>query len=453
MSFVGLYTGLSGIRASQTGIDTVSHNVANANTPGYTRQRVELTPAHSYQSPAGKIGTGVQVEDIHRLRDQFLDDRFRAAVADGEQAGVRADFLSSLEELTGEPDEGVSMRLDRLWDAMETWSNDPDDNASRTQVLTEIASVAEASRITADGWGRLANDYSERRDTVIEQANAKLAEIHDLDRRIGNADPSRIGPELLDQRDMLVDDLASTVGVEGRIAEDGTVELTLDGQQINGFDEPAELSLDGGEVQLTADGDTTEVTGAVGGELSGIQAALTEDLPQWRGELDDFAAGFADALNGVNEDAGGDALVGFEDPGDIAGTIVLASEDPDVLVASVDGPGAPPHDATNAENFADLRTEAVAFPDGGQRTIADRFADLSVGLGGAVNSELTRAEGAANVAMGAQLARDAEHGVSLDEEMVDLVRYQRSLESSSRVMTTVDEALDTLINRTGLVGR
>ncbi len=452
MSFVGLYTGLSGIRASQTGIDTTSHNVANANTPGYTRQRVELSAAHSYQSPAGPIGTGVQVEDIHRLRDQFLDDRFRAAAADGEEASVRADFLRSMEDLTGEPDEGVSMRLDRLWDAMETWSNDPDDTASRTQVLTEIASVAEASRVTADGWDRLANDYTERRDTVVDEANAKLAEIHDLDRRIGNADPSRIGPELLDQRDVLVDDLAATIGTEGRIGEDGTVELTLDGQPINGFDDPAELSLDADDVQLTADGTTTDVTGAIGGELRGIQAALTEDLPQWRGELDDFAQGFADALNGINQDAGGDALVDVGDPGDLAGTIVLADDDPSVLRASAD-PDAGPYDATNAEEFADLRTDAVDFPGGGERTIADRFADLSVGLGGAVNSELTRAEGAANVAMGAQLARDAEHGVSLDEEMVDLVRYQRSLEASSRVMTTVDEALDTLINRTGLVGR
>jgi flagellar hook-associated protein 1 len=68
MSFVGLYTGLSGVRAAQTGIDTTSHNVANAATPGYTRQRVELRAAHSYQSLAGPVGTGVVVEGIARPR-------------------------------------------------------------------------------------------------------------------------------------------------------------------------------------------------------------------------------------------------------------------------------------------------------------------------------------------------------------------------------------------------
>ena len=461
MSFVGLYTGLSGIRASQTGIDVASHNIANANTDGYTRQRVELGTRHSYTSPVGEIGTGVDVEGINRLRDQFLDDRLRSAVADSEQAQVRADFLESLESLTGEPDQGVSVRLSRLWDAMETWSNDPDDTASRNQVLTEIAAVAEGVRTTASGWDRLSADYTERRDTVVDEINATLAGIDELDRRIANADPDRIGPDLLDERDLLVDELASTLGVEARVEEDGSVALSLGGVALTGDDGPAQVEVAGEQVLATVDGVQTDVTAQVSGELGGLQHALGEDLPAWQQRLESFASGFADALNQLNtldEDGdplpGGSELLGFGDVDDPAGTIELLTADPSDLVASTDGVDAPPLDASNAERFADLRTTEVdAWGDGDQRTIDDRFADLTVGLAGAVRSELVRADGAAKVATGAGLARDAEHGVSLDEEMVELVRHQRSLESSARVMTTVDEALDTLVNRTGIVGR
>ena len=461
MSFVGLYTGLSGIRASQTGIDTASHNIANANTDGYTRQRVELGTRPSYTSPVGEIGTGVDVQGINRLRDQFLDDRLRSAVAEGEEAQVRAEFLESLESLTGEPDEGVSVRLSRLWDAMETWSNDPDDAASRNQVLTEISAVAEGVRTTSADWDRLAADYAERRDTVVDEVNATLAGIDDLDRRIANADPDRIGPDLLDERDLLVDELAAKLGAEGRIEEDGSVTLSLGGVTLSGDDGPAQLEVDGEQVLVTVDGDDTDVTAQVSGELGGLQHALNEDLPTWREQLESFATGFAQALNQRNtEDEDGDPLpggaelLGVADPDDPAGTLELLTDDPSDLVASTDGVDAPPLDASNAERFADLRTTEVdGWGDGDQRTIDDRFADLSIGLAGAVRSELVRADGAAKVATGAGLARDAEHGVSLDEEMVDLVRYQRSLESSARVMTTVDQALETLVNRTGIVGR
>ena len=88
MSFVGLYTGLTGLRAAQTGIDITSHNVANAATPGYTRQRVELAARPTYDSPVGKIGTGVDVASIGRLRDGFMDTRLRAALANGSEKSM-----------------------------------------------------------------------------------------------------------------------------------------------------------------------------------------------------------------------------------------------------------------------------------------------------------------------------------------------------------------------------
>jgi flagellar hook-associated protein 1 FlgK len=456
-SFVGLYTGLSGVRAAQTGIDVTSHNVANANTPGYTRQRVELIASHSYRSPVGWVGTGVTVDSIARLRDQFLDDRFRSAIGDRASAGVRAEFLASLEVLSGEPDLGLSGRITRLWAAAEAWSNDPADAASRRQVLTELASIAEGFRATAESWDRLGEDTGERRATVATVVTATLQNLHDLNRRIANEDPARIGNDIYDQRDLLLDQLSQLTGAVARPQADGSVGVTLGTLELLGPGGPASfaISADGSTIDITDPGGaTTSTTTLVGGELGGLHRVLTVDLPQWRTALDELAVGLATAVNGVNQTAGGPALLAPSDPGAPAATLQLLTQDPAALIASTAGPGAPPHDGSNARRLADLRTTPVGFgTPPTARTIEAAHADLVVGLAGAVRSSRTTADAAGGVAVGAQLARAAEHGVSLDEEMVGLVRYQRALEAAARVMTTVDQALETLVNRVGIVGR
>ena len=93
MSFVTLHTGLSGLRASQTAVDTTSNNIANVDTPGYTRQRVELSPRIPYDSPAGQVGTGVEVDRIVRLRDSFLDARVRSTTAAFAASDTRDELL------------------------------------------------------------------------------------------------------------------------------------------------------------------------------------------------------------------------------------------------------------------------------------------------------------------------------------------------------------------------
>ncbi|MCC5949518.1 MAG: flagellar hook-associated protein FlgK [Nitriliruptoraceae bacterium] len=447
MSFVGLYTGLSGLRAAQTGMDTSSHNIANANTPGYTRQRVEYAQAAPYRSAVGWIGTGVRVEDIARLRDQFLDDRFRTAVGDQAHASVRAEFLGTLEGLSGEPDEGLSARITRLWAAAETWSNDPADAASRRQVLTELSSIAEGFRIQADSWDRLGEDVGQRRDTVAGTANQLLEDLSQLNRIIANAQPGRIGPDLFDQRDKLIDQLSTLTGATSRVQPDQSVRITLGGVAVLEGGERGTLSLDGaGSLSITnAAGDQTVNGDNISGELGGLQQVLLVDLPRERDALDQLAQGFAGAINDLNV---GTPLLSGPPAG--AADMQVLTTDVNALRASLT-PGAGPHDGSNARRFADLRNEQLGSLDG--RTIEGALADNVTRLAGDVRSAMVRSDSMSGVASGARLARAAEHGVSLDEEMVDLVRFQRALEAAARVMTTVDQALDTLVNRVGIVGR
>lgn len=466
MGFVGLYTGLSGIRAAQAGLDISAHNIANANTPGYTRQRVELQASPPYRSPVGWIGTGATVQDIARLRDQFLDDRLRSSIGDAMRQGVRADFLTSLEDLTNEPDNGLTVRIERLWDAAETWSNNPADAASRRQVLTELNSIADGFQSTAAAWDRLGEDYAERRDTMVGTVNQLFADLHDLNVRMTGAQAHRIGPDLNDQRDMMLDQLAEMLGTVARPTPDGGVRITLHGVELLGpevKDAPPIIAIDAAGNVVATDANGVESTIAydqVAGELGGLQRSLQDDLPTWRGQLDSLAAGLANAINGINTGAGADPawatpgppLLGL-DPANAARTLTVLTSQVGDLVASASGPGGAPHDGSNARLLADLRTAPVDFGTGTPRRIGDQLADLTIGLAGAVRSAQSAAKGATGVATGAHLARAAEHGVSVDEEMVGLVRYQRALEANARVMTTVDQMLDVLVNRVGIVGR
>ncbi len=486
MSFVGLYTGLSGIRAGQAGLDTASNNIANANTPGYTRQRVEFSAAHSFNSPYGPVGTGVTVEDVARLRDGFLDARYRSSVGDGAAAQVRSEFLTSMERLSGEPELGLSSKIGELWAAMEDWSNDPAADASRRSVLNELGTVAETFRGTAAAWDQLGADTEGQLNVVLGEVNDLLTTLHeDFNVQLANADMDRVGPGLLDQRDQLLDRLSELTGATVSYNEDNTVTVELDGQALLDYPAgPAEVT-----VAPEADGDTPAVrieppggggaqTVAASGELEGLRRAVHEDLPAWRDQLDGLANTLMDAINEQNlagavaSGERGEALL----EGDGAGDITLVSNDIGALAAGAlqldegtgdpaidpdDPDGAlltpPTHDGTNARAFADLRTAQLLRPGeeegGATATFETQLSEQIVGLAGAVRSSESTTEAARGVATGAHLARASQHGVSIDEEMVDLVRFQRALEANARVMTTVDQTLDVLVNRVGIVGR
>lgn len=480
MSFVGLYTGLTAIRASQMGIDVAGNNVANAATPGYTRQRMEVTTREPYRSGNSMVGTGVDISTIGRLRDGFLDARFRSSVADYASSTVRADLLGRLEQLTGEPDQGISSRMGRLWDASEAWANNPNDPATRRQVLSELASVTDSIRSTAGAWTALEADVTSRRDTQLDMVNKSLDTLATLDQRIAAADPSRVGPDLLDQRDILLDEIAQLTGADVDLDANGRALVTLpaaDGTPVdllnNGVRSKLAHDPVGGGLHVIAPEtpDADAATGpavAVGGEIGGLQQALADDIPAWRTQLNDFAATFAATVNLANNAGGavdgtgskaGVDLLDF-DPADPAGTVGLIDGIgvADLAAAATPtDPADPPaqNDGSNARDFADLRLLKVAADgtaDADGQSLEVRLADVVVGLATDVRAAKATADGARAVSVGADLARVSEHGVSLDEEMVGLVRYQRSLEAASRVMTTVDEALGVLM-RTGIVGR
>ena len=289
MSFVTLHTGLSGLRAAQTGVDVTANNVANAGTAGYTRQRVELRARAPYDSPVGQIGTGVEVTDIVRLRDTFLDNRVRVAMADATAHDARATVLGQLENVFAEPDNGLTSELDELWASLEDWTLDPTSTAARTVVLDRLSSVAARFNQIGTGAAQLRDDARETRDTILDSAGQALAEIAQINAEVGNA--SQLSNQLLDRRDMLADEVASLLGATSTVGSDGRMTVQVGGTTLVQGNTAATLSVVGDDVHV--DG-TAVASGSLGGEVGGLQQVILGDVPDVLAALDDIATQLAD---------------------------------------------------------------------------------------------------------------------------------------------------------------
>lgn len=451
MDFSALHVALSGLQAAQLGMDTTSHNIANASNPTYTRQRIEQRSHFPRTTPQGVIGLGVEVFDVTRSRDRFLDTRARLGSAAAAGLDVRSGLLTRAEDVFADPTGGLPARLSEVWDAFETLALDPPDQASRMQVISSLEEFAADVRNVAKSWEQTITDARASLVEAVDDVNRTLHQIADLNRSIaeGSAQPGSPN-DLLDQRDALVDQLAATIGATGAPAG-SLYRVSLNGLSLVEGTTVHELSVDTATA-VVSNGTGVEVT--AGGAIAGYQTFLQQDVVDLQRKLDVFVTTAADTLNAAHgggywsETDAGSGLFAY-DPMRPAATLQVVIDDPQKLATAQDpGPPFPVFDGRNAAAMADLRHTPV-----GGETLEAALRGIIVGLGQVVASTSASSQGQAALHGSYEMARESVHGVSIDEEMVAMMQYQRAYEAAARTMTAVDEALDVLINRTGIVGR
>lgn len=451
--FVALYTAFSGLRAAQTAMDTASHNIANAGQDGYTRQRVDTASRLPAYRRLHYIGTGVDIVDISRNRQAFLDDQYRAAAGAGGRFATLGAMLDGAERALNEPDNGVTAAIGRIWTSFEELSLDPTDTAARLSVIGSLEDAAGAIRSVAQAWDATAETASAELSARITEVNALLEDVAALNGQIATAAATGSSPnDLLDVRDAALDRLATLTGSTATITDDGMARVSLNGLALVHDQQVSPLSFDDAtSTVLHASGATV----TPGGEIAGLDAYLNDELPALRSALDDLARDLADALNAQHAagytpaGAAGGQLLSYV-AGSEALTITVAVGGPEDIAAAGSSPVAE-FDAVNAEALAGLRDSLAAL--GGTSTLDASARSLVSRVGHAVAAAADAAASQGALTDAAQGARTQAHGVSIDEEMVDLITFQRAYEAAARVMTAVDQTLDTLINRTGVVGR
>jgi len=466
-AWFGLNTALRGLVASQVMIDIAAHNTANANTPGYSRQRAGLVASDPFSYPAfnrsglpGQIGTGVSIATITRVRDAFLDLQLRSQVSTEGAWTTRREELAKVEAIFPEPDpSGLGNVMGRFWDAWQDLAADPTSAAARSAVLEGAATLA----------GRFNHDAAQLAtltEGIDYQVSQDVATINDLSARIAalNTQIQRVrisgdhANDLEDQRDALLDELSAIVPVSLQAETDGTVTVLIGGIDLVSGDRVRQLATAvnpaGNTNPVWSDGGAVALGTARLGTLVSVRDG---QLASYRTRLDTLASTIANAINAIHAtgfDANGVAGGAFftYTAGNAAATLAVAAPlaaDGRLLAAA--GAAGQPGNGSIAGAIADLR-QARLFGAGTQ-TAADAYAGLVGQVGSDTRQAIEMARNQTLVTNHLRKRRESMSGVSLDEEAVDMIRFQHAYQAAARVMSVVDQMLDTLINRTGIVGR
>src|SRR4051812_31655609 len=435
-SFMGLQTSLRGLLAHQQAIDTTSHNVANANTDGYSRQTADMSATDAMQviggtGNVGHLGTGVTVTSYRRIRDAFLDLQYRAQNMQVGDQQTRSTQLDQVELALSEPgDNGIASQLAKFWNGWADLSNSPDDVAAR-QALIEQAKNLSASFKTVDDQlttvdGQASAEYAAITGPAGDvQAIAK--EISTLNAAIKQFVSAGDSPnDLMDRRDLLLDKLSKLGQV--RTVDLGTGSIEVD------FGDAAQPLVDDTTVNwpqtLTAPG------GKLGALTDITKAGGTID--SYRADLNNVVKTLADAVNALHNPGGTGTNFFTYTAGAEAGSLTV-----NVTTATV---------KTSTTGAAGANDVALAIASLRGGTPDKLYTGFVTRIGGDLANAM-RGEANATVLLNSiEDRRQSTSGVSMDEEMTNLVRFQRGYQASARTMSTMDQMLDTLINRTGVVG-
>jgi flagellar hook-associated protein 1 FlgK len=454
-SFSGLSTALTGLSANRRGLDVTAQNIANANTEGYTRQRIDFQALGGTVDPAlwstfSGAGDGVGVTDVTRMRDAFLDARNQTEHGNAGFLTNEKSVYGQIEQMIIEPsDNGLQAQLSDVWASWHDVGNNPGDLAARATLLEQTKTVTTSLNTRHDELSALFGaSYDQLRQLTVD-VNNTAGQIAGLNAALTRA--STVGlpaNELADQRDQLVLHLADLTGGTALRHDNGTVDVLIGGSALVSGTSTRTLAVIGSA------GLDSQSNAPVGlqwtdhnlpatlpnGQMGSVLQSLTTTIPHYSGQLDQVAAALANTVNAQHAqgyDLSGTAGGPFFS-GTTAATIRVAISDP-AKIAAAGTPGGN-LDGGNAAAIAGL----AAAPAGADLTYRQLVADL-----GATTSSINQRAGIQlALSNNAEAAVASASGVSLDEEMTNMIMYQRGYEAAARVVSTVDSVLDTLINHT-----
>jgi flagellar hook-associated protein 1 FlgK len=449
-----LSTTARSLDSQRYGLDAAGQNIANVNTPGYSRRVVDFgaVPPTSERLNAGN---GVEVLGVRRLRDRFLDRRlFQENPAQNRETAL-AEALGIVESSLGSPNATLNARLNQFFDAFGGLSQAPTSSTARADVLAKGQALAGEIRAT-DGRFQQAQLDSDRRirDSVTE-INSLANRLASLNDRIANSDESGT-LALSDEQNEVVRELSSYLDIETIDLPNGTVQVSF------GRGKPLVVSDVAYAVTIQNEPTTgfahlysgvTDVTTAItGGKVAGLIAARDVNIPSYRSQLDTLAYEVVNQVNTLHDAGftlgGVDAPPFFQPLGAPAGAAQLIALDPTVAananLIAAGSVAATPGDNGTARALATLRDARVL--SGGSATFTSFYTDLVYDVG--EDRSVAMSEGNVRAEVVAQIdnLRDSVSGVSLDEEAASMMRFQRAYEANARFFTTVNQTLDVLLN-------
>jgi flagellar hook-associated protein 1 FlgK len=463
-SFSGIEIGARALSAYQGLIDLTGHNIANVNTPGYTRQQGELQsspPDDPLNGIPAAVGTGVELAAITGVRDRYLQSRLDAALSDQSRYEQLNTVLQRVQAAYSEPNAGaLSDLLTQFFNSFQEISANPEDVGTRQVALNQANALATRFRTLWADLSSAAQDAASQIQDRIAQANQIARQVADLNAHIAAVAAQKGSTsDLEDQRDQLVQQLGKLVGAESSPVRDargiatGAVNVTAGGFLLVDGNESASLPTTTTLVAgIPALGNGQNAYPMSGGEVAGLVEAQNH-IAQYQSQLNGLASALITQVNQIHQAGYGlDGSTGrafFRGSGaaDIAVDAAVAADPRSITAASPPAPGMQPApgDGEVARAIADLASARLV----NGATLTDAYAAHVARVGSDVAAASSQATNAAALSQQLQALRNTISGVSLDEELTHMIQYQRAYQAAARIVTVMDDLLNRVINGMG----
>ncbi len=458
-----LNAGKTALEANQVGLEVTGNNVANVNTPGYSRQQIVYSNVPTFSQKGFFIGQGVRVTTVQREHDQFLENQLIAKTAEYGFEKAQENALSELERIFSIDDDNLSADIGKFFESVQKLSNNPSDRVIRSTVLRKGQNLCTRFNGAADELNRLQDNLSQSIVDKVDGINSSLKKIAELNGRIQTIEATgQSANAQRDKQEALIREIAQQTGARIVSSKNRMLSLHIPGglplvqgtsASILGYKSV------GSSLSLSIDigGDIKKLTRAqMGGEIRGMLDLREEMIPEIKESLDRLAYDITETFNAqhtlgvdLQGDTGGDFFTTPPNTGQVANpslpeyhdtarTMSVAISDGDKIAA---GMTSAPGDNENALALADIYDKKI-----GETTFATQYGKIVSAIGIAKNRNEISVNGTKTAMEQVKNLRDSASAVSLDEEMVNLIQFQRSFQSSAKFLSTVDEMMDTLIN-------
>lgn len=504
-TFMGLETNKRGLFVQQTALYTTGHNISNANTLGYSRQRVNMQATQGYPFPGlnspkypGHLGTGVEADSIQRIRDQFIDRQYRQETNKLGYWESTQKSITQMEDIMTEPSEfGINQAFTDFWKSMEDVIDNPKDTAGRQVMISKAEALAESFNYMDKQLKLIQGNIGNELSVSTDKVNSILKQIAAVNKQIEAVEPNGYVPnDLYDARDLLVDELNEYIpvsiemvksgGLASSVAE-GTMTIKFNGMELVNGNKYAHINamdsnnqLVDGEVDTLATGEFNEFAGfaisaiddppvatttvnvtynqldTAKGKLLSLVDAYGHSggqglYPEMLKNLDVLVKDFVDAFNAQHNagfDLNGNNPTMDFFSGDSARNIKVEITKPEEIAAS-----SKTGEEGNNENIRLLAALQSTTRGALQNGTFQSYYKSLVGKLGVKGQEAIRNEfNSGTLHLQIANSRASMSSVSLDEEMTNMITFQQAYNANARMITVVDETLDKIINGMGRVG-
>jgi len=449
------------LAAQSYGLNVTGQNISNASTPGYAR-RVALLQT---QNLGTQSGGGVVAAGLQRVTNDFIERREFQATGTSSAATARDQTLASIEALFNDGGgTGLGSAMSDVFSSFSALAANPNDTTTREKVLAAVGTFSDRANDTANTIAQTKMDLTKQAQDTIDQVNQRAQEIAKLDMQIAQAAmQGDDASDLKDQRTQKILNMSGLINTHTFTDSSGSTVVQVAGTTIVDGQHARTLSLDmnaDGSLKLLADqsgGGATEITQYLtGGKLGGIKEVRDKDLFDISAQLDQFVFDVGSAINtqhaaGVGADGGtGRNLFDLGATSTNAARDVRVSVDvfahPD-RIAAASNVFSVPGGSDNAVLLSKLFDSPIAV--GNTRTAAQSYGDIVGSIGSTRASSQRDVDTQGAILQQVQNMHQSESGVSLDEEMVNLTKFQNAYQAASKMIGVADQLMQTLLNTVG----